>query len=259
MGTPISASPNAMPRASVVQGTLAIQGSMSVHNSYDGRVNCGDGVRSDQSVTLHLSLTPRRIIIASALGAASGTVMGGASSVTIGQNAFEYSPPSCNGDAGAAFGEAPTAPICEPSQGKAMIMLTQNPPPGTLEPVPLQYPRLHLIVSAADSTGGLNADCPQYWPQLGSGAGEITGLSLGESRLWSMYLPSGLQVKGATGLAKAHKGAKIRRVINVTGPCEAMVGTASPARSRPEAAQAEGEPHQSCEMSGRFLLTFTKR
>jgi hypothetical protein len=152
MGPPAAAAPGATLRASTVQGTLTIQGSITVDNSYDGRVNCGDGVRSDQSVTVHLSLKPRRIIIASALGAASGTVMSGTSSVTIGQNSFEYSPPSCNGEPGVAFGEAPTAPICEPSQGKAMIMLTQNPPPGTLEPVPLVYPRLHLVVSAADNT-----------------------------------------------------------------------------------------------------------
>jgi hypothetical protein len=151
MGPPAAAAPGATLRASTVQGTLTIQGSITVDNSYDGRVNCGDGVRSDQSVTVHLSLKPRRIIIASALGAASGTVMSGTSSVTIGQNSFEYSPPSCNGEPGVAFGEAPTAPICEPSQGKAMIMLTQNPPPGTLEPVPLVYPRLHLVVSAADN------------------------------------------------------------------------------------------------------------
>ena len=257
--SPVTASTGSSPRASVVLGTLAIQGSITVHNSYDGRVPCGDGAHSDQIVTLHVSLPTRRIIVASALGAAAGTVMGARSSVTVDQNSFEYSAQPCNDDPGAGLGEAPPAPVCEAAKGKAMITLTQTPPQGTLEPVPLENPRLHLVVAAADATGGLNTECPRYWPGFSSAAGGTESFGLGLSRLWSLSLPSGLQVNGAAGISKARKGAKLRRVINVTGPCDAMTGTASPARARPDAAPAQGEPIQSCQMSGRFLLTFTKR
>jgi hypothetical protein len=245
---------SAAPTASVVQGSLAVTGAITVHSSYDTTAACEDGVKSQQQVTLRVNLKSKRIIIASALGAAAGIVHGASSSVAIEQNGFSTSS-RCDGNGD----EPPSQPECEPTSGKAMVMLTQNPPQGTLEPVPLEAPRLSLVVNAADANGGVGADCARYWPGFAPGTDGEASLGLGTSRLWSLGLPSGLQVSGRNGLAAMKKGSKKRWVINVTGPCDGFSGTASP-RARPTSGIIPtAEPIQTCELTGQFLLTFTKR
>ena len=244
---------SAAPQASVVQGTFAVTGSLTVHNSYDSTADCEDGVSSQQAVTLHVALKPSRIIIASALGAAAGTVHGASSSVTVEQNAFRTTS-RCDGSSELP----PTRPVCEPAQGKAMVMLTQNPPQGTLTPVPLDEPRLTLVVAASDAKGGVRDDCARYWPVFGAGPNGDESLSLGTTPMWSFNLPSGLQMQGRNGLAGMKKGARKQWVTNVTGPCDGFSGTASP-RSGAAIAVPTGDPVRSCEMTGRFLLTFTRR
>lgn len=244
---------SAAPTASTVQGTLAVTGSITVHNSYDTTAACEDGVKSQQQVTLRVNLKPKRIIIASALSAAVGIVHGASSTVAIGENTFSTSS-RCDGNGE----EPPEQPECAPSSGKAIVMLTQNPPQGSLEPVPLDAPRLFLVVQAADADGGVGVDCARYWPGFASGPSGQASLGLGASRLWSLGLPSGLQMSGRNGLAGMKKGSKKRWVINVTGPCDGFSATASP-RSRLAIGIPAADPIQTCELTGRFLLTFTKR
>jgi hypothetical protein len=239
---------SATPSVSLVPGTLALTGSISVHNSYDGRADCHDGVLSQDDVTLHVDLKPSRIVMSSMMGAATGIAHGATARVTIERNQFTAT--TCDDP-------APTAPTCEGGQGKGLVTLTQTPPADVTTPVPLENPRLNLIVQAADAKALLGGnECGRYWLGIAGAPGGVAGLSF--SSLWGFSLPAGLQMQGRNGLERMRKGAKKRWVINVTGPCEAFTGTASP-RSRWVEDPPPPEPIRSCEMSGRFYLTFTRK